>query len=236
MKITRRQLRKMIQEVYKQGMEKTMHRAKVMEPEMVQKLADLEASDIEGMEQAQDLALTLGSEEKEASFLGGEAYSEIERKNKQWRRNARLLRIVLMYFEKMITSLGMTSNSMGPPLYGRIPGVKGNPVIASSITTGLADPKAFRDYLVGGDFAYAEIKLSIEGIPDAEVLVRVEDNMFAYDRDVTISLTHDPGWTPVEFNIGFRDNRETMMEKARLIDSTVRKIISSEIISKAASK
>jgi len=232
MKLTRRQLRKLISEVYKPGMEKTMHRAKVMDPEMMKRLRDLEASGVESSEQAQDLALSLGSEEEEVSFLDKATYSQIEHQNKPWRRNAKMLRRLLTYFEKMITSFGMTSNSMGPPLYGRIPGVKGNPVIASSITTGLADPKAYRDYLVGGDFAYAEIKLSIKGIPGAEVLVRVEDNMYAYDRDVTISLTHDPDLQPFEFSIGFRDNRETMMEKARIMDNTVRKIITSEIISK----
>jgi len=233
-KITRRQLRKLISEVYKPGMEKTMHRAKVMDPEMVKRLRDLDASGVESSEQAQDLALSLGSEEEEISFLDKETYSQIEHQNKPWRRNAKMLRRLLMYFEKMITSFRRPTLSMGPPLYGRIPGVKGNPVIASSITTGLADPKAYRDYLVGGDFAYAEIKLSIEGIPDSEVVVRVEDNMYAYDRDVRISLPYFPGWERLtqRLSINFRDNRETMMDAARSLDHAVRKIITSEIISK----
>jgi len=225
MKITRKQLRKMIQEIYAPGMEKTMHRSRVMDPKMVQDLADIESSGISGMEQAQDLALTLGSEEAEVKFLDSEMYSEIERKNKQFRRNAKILRRFLMYFEKLITSLGISGGSKGPALYAKIPGVKGNPVKAGSIKTGLADTKAFVKNLVGGDHAYAEIKLQIEGIPDTEVVVHIEDNMYAYSRYVTISLTHDPSLTPVKFSIALRDNRETMMEKARDLDATVRKII-----------
>ena len=92
----------------------------------------------------------------------------------------------MQFFVNMITSLGTTGNSMGPPLYGRIPGVRGNPLSTSSIKVGLADPDAFNKGLVGGDFAEAEVKLSIEKFPDAEVVVKVKDPMFAGSYEASI--------------------------------------------------
>ncbi len=69
MKISRRQLRQLILEVYKPGMERKIQRAAVMDPEMLQNIDDLESSGVEGKRQAQDLALAMGSEEDEVEFI-----------------------------------------------------------------------------------------------------------------------------------------------------------------------
>ena len=231
MKISRRQLRKLILEVYKPGMERKIQRAAVMDPEMLQNIDNLESSGAEGMRQAQDLALAMGSEEDEAEFIDSETYTKIDAKNKKYKRNAKQLRLFLQHFVKMVTTIN--SRSRGGPLYGRIPGVRGNPVNASSIKVGLADHRAFKDNLVGGDHAAAEVRLTIDTVPDAEVVIQIEDNMFAYDRDVTIFLPHDPNFEPVKFNLNFTSSMQNMMDRVRDLDLVVRGIINSDIISKA---
>ena len=230
MKITRRQLRRLILEVYKPGMKRKIQRASVMDPEMLQNIDKLERSGVEGMRQAQDLALTMGSEEDESEFIDSEMYTGVVKKNKPYKRNAKQLRLFLQHFVKMVTTIN--SQSRGGPLYGRIPGVRGNPVNASPIKVGLADPQAFRDNLVGGDFAAAEVRLTVETIPDAEVVVQIEDNMFTYTKDVTIFLSHDQNFEPVKFDLSFTGSMESMMPRVRDLDLVVRGIINSEIISK----
>ena len=230
MKITRRQLRRLILEVYKPGMKRKIQRASVMDPEMLQNIDKLERSGVEGMRQAQDLALTMGSEEDESEFIDSEMYTGVVKKNKPYKRNAKQLRLFLQHFVKMVTTIN--SQSRGGPLYGRIPGVRGNPVNASPIKVGLADPQAFRDNLVGGDFAAAEVRLTVETVPDAEVVVRIEDNMFTYTKDVTIFLSHDQNFEPVKFDLSFTGSMESMMPRVRDLDLVVRGIINSEIISK----
>jgi hypothetical protein len=231
MKITRKQLRKIILEVYKPGMERKIQRASVMDPDMLQNVDDLEASGVEGKRQAQDLALAMGSKEDEVDFIDSATYADIVAKNKPFQKNASLLRLFLQHFVKMVTTI--SPHSRGGPLYVRIPGVRGNPVNASPIKVELADPRAFRDNLVGGDHAAAEVRLTVETVPDAEVIVRIEDNMFAYDRDVTIFLPHDPNFEPVKFNLNFhRREMPQMFDRVRTLDSAVRGIINREIISK----
>ena len=230
MKITRRQLRRLILEVYKPGMKRKIQRASVMDPEMLQNIDKLERSGVEGMRQAQDLALTMGSEEDGAEFIDSETYTGVVTKNKPYKRNAKQLRLFLQHFVKMVTTIN--SQSRGGPLYGRIPGVRGNPVNASPIKVGLADPQAFRDNLVGGDFAAAEVRLTVETVPDAEVVVRIEDNMFTYTKDVTIFFSHDQNFEPVKFDLSFTGSMESMMPRVRDLDLVVRGIINSEIISK----
>ena len=230
MKITRRQLRRLILEVYKPGMKRKIQRASVMDPEMLQNIDKLERSGVEGMRQAQDLALTMGSEEDESEFIDSEMYTGVVKKNKPYKRNAKQLRLFLQHFVKMVTTIN--SQSRGGPLYGRIPGVRGNPVNASPIKVGLADPQAFRDNLVGGDFAAAEVRLTVETVPDAEVVVRIEDNMFTYTKDVTIFFSHDQNFEPVKFDLSFTGSMESMMPRVRDLDLVVRGIINSEIISK----
>ena len=230
MKITRRQLRKLILEVYKPGMERKIQRASVMDPEMLQSIDSLESSGAAGMRQAQDLALAMGSEEDEAEFIDSETYTDIVAKNKPYKRNAQQLRLFLQHFVKMVTTIN--SQSRGGPLYGRIPGVRGNPVNASSIKVNLVNPQAFRDSLVGGDFASAEVRLTVETVPDAEVVVQIEDNMFTYTKDVTIFLSHDQNFKPVTFDLSFTSSMESMMPRVRDLDLVVRGIINSEIISK----
>ena len=211
-------------------MERKIQRASVMDPDMLQNISDLESTGAEGMRQAQDLALAMGSEEDETEFIDSETYSGIVKKNRPYKRNAEQLRLFLQHFVKMVTSI--SSISKGGPLYGRIPGVRGNPVNASSIKVGLADPRAFRDNLVGGDHAIAEVRLTVETVPDAEVVIQIEDNMFAYDRDVTIFLPHDPNFEPVKFNLNFRGSMQSMIDKVRDLDSAVRTIINSQILTK----
>jgi len=231
MKITRRQLRRLILEVYKPGMKRKIQRASVMDPEMLQNIDKLERSGVEGMRQAQDLALTMGSEEDESEFIDSEMYTGVVKKNKPYKRNAKQLRLFLQHFVKMVTTIN--SQSRGGPLYGRIPGVRGNPVNASPIKVGLADPQAFRDNLVGGDFAAAEVRLTVETVPDAEVVVRIEDNMFTYTKDVTIFFSHDQNFEPVKFDLSFTGSMESMMPRVRDLDLVVRGIINSAIISKS---
>ena len=75
------------------------------------------------------------------------------------------------------------------------------------------------------------MRLTVETVPNAAVVVRLEDNMFADSRDVTIFLPHDPNFDPVEFTLTFRGSMESMFDKVRVLDSAVRGIINREIIS-----
>jgi hypothetical protein len=232
MKLTRQELRQIIREVYKPGMKKKIQRAGVMDSDMLQNIQDLEASGIEGKRQAQDLALAMGSEEDESEFIDSATLKDIAEKNRPYKRNAAKLRTFMQFFVNMVTSLGKTGNSMGPSLFGRIPGVRGNPVNASPIKVGIADPQAFRDNLVGGDFAAAEVRLTIETVPDAEVVVQIEDNMFAYTVDVTIFLSHDQNFEPVTFTLRFTGAPMSIVDAVRQLDSSVRTLIHEEILSK----
>jgi hypothetical protein len=229
-KISRRQLRQLILEVYKPGMERKIQRASVMDPDMLQSIDDLEASGVEGRRQAQDLALAMGSEEDEREFIDSETYTDIVAKNKPYKRNAEQLRLFLQHFVKMVTTVN--SRTRGGPLYGRIPGVRGNPVNASPIKVGLADPQAFRDNLVGGDHAAAEVRLTVETVPDAEVVIKIEDNMFAYSRDVEIFLPHDENFVPIGISLNFTGSMQSMMDRVRDLDLLVRGIINSQILTK----
>ena len=85
MTLTRKQLRKIILEVYKPGIERKIQRASVMDPDMLQNIDDLETSGVEGRRQAQDLALAMGSEEDEVEFIDSQTYSDIVRKNKPYK-------------------------------------------------------------------------------------------------------------------------------------------------------
>jgi hypothetical protein len=234
--ITRQQLRKIILEVYKPGMERKIQRASVMDPDMLKNIDDLEASGVEGKRQAQDLALAMGSEEDESEFIDASTYSDIVAKNKPFKRNAAKLRLFLQFFTNMVTSLGTTGNSMGPPLYGRIPGVRGNPLSASSIKVGLADPDAFNKGLVGGDFAEAEVKLSIKKLPGVEVVIKVKDTMFADSHEISIFLAHDPAFVQEPFSLRFTSAPMSIVDAVRQLDSSVRSLIHREILSKVSKR
>ena len=189
MKITRRQLRKIIQEVYKPGIEKKIQRASVMDPEMLQNIKDLESSGADSMRQAQDLAIAMGSEEDELDFIDAETYADIQKKNIPLRKNKKLLRDFLRYFVSQIsrTSIINWARSHGTDLK------------FSDIKTGLLDYEAFSKNLVGAEHAYAEVNLHLEGIPKSGMLIRIEDTMFAHSHHVTISLETDPsGAIPAE--------------------------------------
>ena len=189
MKITRRQLRKMIREVYKPGIEKKIQRASVMDPEMLQNIEDLESSGADSMRQAQDLAIAMGSEEDELDFIDAETYADIQKRNIPLRKNKELLGDFLRYFVSQISRSSIVNWSRR----------WGTDLKFSDIKTGLLDYEAFSKNLVGAEHAYAEVNLHLEGIPKSGMLIRVEDNMFANSHHVTIRLETDPpGPVPTE--------------------------------------
>ena len=182
MKITRRQLRKMIQEVYKPGIEKKIQRASVMDPEMLQNIEDLESSGADSMRQAQDLAIAMGSEEDELDFIDAETYADIQKRNIAYRKNARLLEDFLRYFVSQISRSSIVNWSRR----------WGTNLKFSDIKTGLLDFEAFSKNLVGAEHAYAEVNLHLEGIPKSGMIIRIEDTMFANSHTASIRLETDP--------------------------------------------
>ena len=189
MKITRRQLRKLILEVYKPGIEKKIQRASVMDPEMLQNIEDLESSGADSMRQAQALAIAMGSEEDELDFIDAETYADIQKRNIPLRKNKELLGDFLRYFVSQISRSSIVNWSRR----------WGTDLKFSDIKTGLLDYEAFSKNLVGAEHAYAEVKLHLEGIPKSGMLIRIEDNMFANSHTASIRLETDPpGPVPAE--------------------------------------